>query len=166
MRFVNSSVIAILALFLAMPSSAYSAESQLILKAKVVSITAFDTQEVVDALDVSSAEGNMPTATVVFKIESVVKGTLPLLKTPSSATLGSQMKDSVKEKNILQILTMDYQNPEVEREDAPRWFAIGVQSPLEAFKIMSWSDLPQKPYRLTFSKKGDASWILESAVTD
>ncbi len=166
MRFVNSSVIAILALLIAMPSSAYSAESQLILKAKVVSITAFDTQEVVDALDVASAEGNMPTATVVFKIQSVVKGTLPLLKTPSSATLGSQMKGSVKDKNILQILTMDYQNPEVEREDAPRWFAIGVQSPLEAFKIMSWSDLPKKSYRLTFSKKGDASWILESATTD
>ncbi len=166
MRFVNSSVITILALLMAMPSSAYSAESQLILKAKVVSITAFDTQEVVDALDVASAEGNMPTATVVFKIQSVVKGTLPLLKTPSSATLGSQMKGSVKDKNILQILTMDYQNPEVEREDAPRWFAIGVQSPLEAFKIMSWSDLPKKSYRLTFSKKGDASWILESATTD
>ena len=166
MRFVNFILIAVFALFIVMPLSAYSAESQLILKAKMVSIAAFDTQEVVDALDVASAEGNMPTATAVFKIDSVVKGTLPLLKTPSSASLGSQMKDSVKDKNILQILTMDYQNPEVEREDQPRWFAIGVQSPLEAFKILSWSDLPQKSYRLTFSKKGDASWILESATTD
>ena len=166
MRFVNLTAVLLFVLLASVTSIAHSAESKLILKAKMVSVAAFDTQEVVDALDTASAAGTIPTATVVFKIDSVVKGNLPMLKTPSSATLGSQMKDSVKDKNILQILTMDYENPEVEREDKPRWFAVGVQSPLEVFKILSWNDLPKESYRLTFSKAGDASWILQNATTD
>ncbi len=164
MRFVNLKPVVVFALVMSIPLLAYSAESQLILKAKMVSIAAFDTQEVVDALDAASAEGNMPTATIVFKINSVVKGDLPLQKVTRSTSLGSQMKDSVKDKNIFQIMTMDYQNPEVEREDKPRWFAVGVQSPLESFKILSWKDLPKESYKLILSKESDSSgWILKSA---
>lgn len=164
MRFVNFKIALLLAFFTSVPSLVYSADSQLILKAKMVSVAAFDTTEIVDALDLISAQGTMPTATVVFKITAVVKGTLPLQKVSSSASLGSQMKDSVKEKNILQILAMDYKNPEVEREDAPRWFAVGVQSPLEAFKILSWKDLPKETYRLVLKKDKDAAgWVLTSS---
>ena len=164
MRFVRLLIILLVTLLTSSRSVAYSAESQLILKAKMVSVAAFDKTEVVDALDVASAEGTLPTATVVFKINSIVKGSLPLKKVQSSASLGSQMKDSVKEKNLLQVITMDYENPEVEHEGKPRWFALGVQSPLELFNVISWKDLPAEPYRLTFSKSSDdAGWTLISA---
>ena len=163
MRRVSFVIIFLFTLLTSSLSIAYSAESQLILKAKIVSIAAFDTQEVLDALDVVSAEGTMPTATVVFKINSIVKGTLPLQKVPRSASLGSQMKESAKEKNLLQIITMDYENPEVEREDKPRWFAVGVQSPLELFNVISWKDLPAESYRLVLVKKKEAGWVLKSA---
>ena len=163
MRFVSLLIILLVTLLTSSRSVAYSAESQLILKAKMVSVAAFDTTEVVDALDVASAEGTLPTATVVFKIDSIVKGSLPLQKVPSSASLGSQMKDSVKEKNLLQIITMDYENPEVEREGKPRWFAIGVQSPLEFFNVLSWKELPAESYRLVLTKNKEAGWVLKSA---
>lgn len=145
-------------------SQAYSAEVKLVLKAKMVSVEAFNPDEIVDALDAVSAEGVLPGATVVFKIESVVKGTLPPVKVPASSSVWSQTQDAYKEKSFLKMITMDYQNPEVEREGKPRWFAVGVQSPLESFKVVSWSELPEQLYRLSFSKESSTGgWILQSA---
>ncbi|HCM42951.1 MAG TPA: hypothetical protein DIS66_06550, partial [Candidatus Omnitrophica bacterium] len=144
-------------------SQAHSAEVKLVLKVKMVSVEAFNTEEIVDALDVVSAEGVLPGATVVFKIESVIKGTLPPVKVPASGSVWNQTQDAYKEKNFLKMITMDYQNPEVEREDKPRWFAVGVQSPLDSFKVVSWSELPPQSYRLSFSKEGSTGgWILQS----
>jgi len=141
-----------------------SAEVKLVLKAKMVSIEAFNPDEIVDALDTVSAEGALPGATVVFRIESVVKGTLPPAKVPESGSVWNQTQNAYKEKNFLKMITMDYQNPEVEREDKPRWFAVGVQSPLESFKVVSWTDLPEALYRLSFSKDiSTGGWIIQTA---
>ncbi len=161
-------LISFFALFFCVPllwtSQAYSAEVKLVLKAKMVSVEAFNPDEIVDALDAVSAEGVLPGATVVFKIESVVKGTLPPVKVFASSSVWNQTQDAYKEKSFLKMITMDYQNPEVEREGKPRWFAVGVQSPLESFKVVSWSELPEQLYRLSFSKESSTGgWILQSA---
>ena len=71
MRLVSFVIIFLFALLTSSLSMASPRESQLILKAKMVSVAAFDTQEVLDALDAASADGTMPTATVVFKINSI-----------------------------------------------------------------------------------------------
>lgn len=145
-------------------AQAQSPEVKLVLKAKMVSVEAFNTEEIVDALDPVSADGVMPGATVVFKIESIVKGSLPPVKVPASSSVWNQTKDAYKEKSFLKMITLDYKNPDIEREDKPRWFAVGVQSPLETFQVVSWSDLPQQLYRLSFSKESSTGgWILQSA---
>ncbi|HRK62313.1 MAG TPA: hypothetical protein PLY88_07200 [Candidatus Omnitrophota bacterium] len=149
LRFIAGLFVCVPLLF---ASHAYSAEVKLVLKAKMVSVEAFNPDEIVDALDAVSADGVMPGATVVFKIESVVKGNLPPVKVPASSSVWNQTKDAYKEKSFLKMITMDYQNPEVEREGKPRWFAVGVQSPLESFQVVSWSDLPKQNYRLSFSQ--------------
>lgn len=140
---------------------------ELILKGKIASVEAFQTDEVIDALDSFSAEGALPSATVVFRVVSVVKGTLPTPKPSEAYGLFAQTKEAYKEKNFLKMITMDYENPEVEREDKPRWFAIGVQSPSETFQVLSWTDVPTSIYRLEFSKsRPDGGWVLQSARTD
>jgi len=164
MRLVNLSAVAVLFWAVFFQSNVYSSEVKLVLKAKMVSVEAFNTDEIVDALDSVSAEGVLPGATVVFRIESVVKGTLPPVKVPASSSVWNQTQDAYKEKSFLKMITMDYQNPDVEREGKPRWFAVGVQSPLELFNVVSWSELPQQLYRLSFSKESaTGGWILQSA---
>lgn len=137
----------------------------LVLKARLFKVEAFDAESVVDALDSASAQGALPTATVSFLVKDVLRGELPLQKRQGNTTsLLGQAKDAVHEKSFLKLVTMDFENPEVEHEDRPRWFLVGVQSPLESFKVLSWKDLPKEPYRLTFSKDSDAAgWLLTSA---
>jgi len=161
LRFVASLLVCVPFLF---ASKAHSAEVKLVLKAKMVSVEAFNPDEIVDALDATSAEGMLPGATVVFRIDSIVKGTLPPAKVPASGSVWGQTQDAYKEKNFLKMITMDYENPDIEREDKPRWFAVGVQSPLESFKVVSWSDLPKDLYRVSFSKDtATGGWIFQSA---
>jgi hypothetical protein len=82
-------------------------KTELVLKAKMVSVEAFNPDEIVDALDAASAEGVLPSATVVFKVAGVVKGNLPLPKPPPSSGLWAQTQDAYKEKNFLKMITMD-----------------------------------------------------------
>lgn len=164
LKLARTASIFLSACFFLFSSAAFAGETRLVLKAKMVSVEAFRTDEILHGLDSASATGMMPAATVVFKIESVVKGVLPPEKVPPSASLWNQAKESYKEKNFLQMITMDYDNPDIPREDQPRWFAVGVQSPLETFNVVSWSDLPQNLYRLSFLKDSETDgWILESA---
>ncbi len=147
------------------PIHAAPKTQKLILKARLFKVEAFAPETVVDALDSASAQGILPTAAVSFLIKEVLRGELPLQKRQGNvdSVLG-QAKDAVHEKNLLKLVTMDFENPDVEHEDRPQWFIVGVQSPLEAFKILSWKDLPREYYRLAFSKQKDESgWILDTA---
>lgn len=167
MRLISCAVLHFLLAGVVFSSPLQASEIKLVLKAKMVSVEAFNTDEIVDALDPVSAEGVLPGATVVFRIESVVKGTLPPPKPRKSGSVWSQTQEAYKEKNFLKMITMDYDNPDVEREDKPRWFAVGIQSPLETFQVVSWSELPQQTYRLSFSKDTSVGgWVLQSVHTD
>jgi|GEM_PF-2882127 len=152
------------------PTALFAAEkkiktSELILYARLFKLEAFKPEDVLDALDDGSAQGAMPSATATFLIKSVAKGELPLMKSAQPPSGWDQAKDAAKDKDILKIITMDFEKPDVEHEDKPQWFVVGVQSPLEIFKVVSWSDLPAKRYRLVFEKKSDAAgWVLKSAT--
>ncbi len=137
----------------------------LVLKARLFKVDAFEAESVVDALDATSAQGQLPTATVSFLVKEVLRGELPMVKRSASAdSLLGQAKDAVHEKSFLKLVTMDFENPDVEHPERARWFSVGVQSPLESFKILSWKDLPKEPYRLVFEKESDAAgWTLTSA---
>ncbi len=160
--FFAAAVFLILSLF---PAYAAPKPKKLVLKARLFKVEAFSPETVVDALDASSAQGALPTASVSFLIKDVLRGELPLQKRQGNAgSVIGQAQDAVKEKSFLKLVTMDFENPDVEHEDRPRWFIVGVQSPLESFKILSWKDLPPEPYRLVLSKENDsAGWILESS---
>lgn len=137
----------------------------LVLKARVFKVEAFHPEEVVDALDEASVQGAIPTATVSLLVKDVLSGELPLVKKQGNAgSFLGQAKDAVDEKKFLKILTMDFENPNVEHPEQVRWFAVGVQSPLESFNIISWKDLPNGLYRVSLMRKTvDSGWVLQSA---
>ncbi len=138
--------------------------SKLVLVARLFKVEIFKPEEIIDALDEPSVQGALPSATAVFLIKQVRQGKLPQPKISQTTSTWSQAKDALKEKNFLKMVTMDFQNPNVEHENRPHWFAVGVQSPFETFKVISWTDLPQTDFRLVLKKEAENSgWVLVSA---
>ncbi|MFA5159251.1 MAG: hypothetical protein WC484_01960 [Candidatus Omnitrophota bacterium] len=124
-------------------------KADVVLLAVPITVKSPTTGRTIDALEKPSAEMGKIWKIVVFKIERVVTGsfkTLPV-KDPS---LWSQVKNAAGNKNILKLLTMDFQRPGEEPKEKDT-LSMAVTDPLVLFGIEENSPSPKQRYKISLA---------------
>jgi hypothetical protein len=87
----------------------------------------------INALERPAAEMPPAWTAVVFHVERILTGTFKIPK-DQEISLWGQMKDATEDKNILKLLTMDFDKPEEEGTDKG-WLSMAVVDPYASFGI-------------------------------
>ncbi|HTL47830.1 MAG TPA: hypothetical protein VL688_07180 [Verrucomicrobiae bacterium] len=99
----------------------------------------------IDAIEQKLENEGWPTAVVVFRVDKVVSGEFNKVKV-RNASRWDQAREAGKNKNILKILTLDFDKPE-EIQDQ-EWISVAVTNPIESFGIHSWEQPEKKSGRI------------------
>jgi len=132
-------------------------------KGTLVNIKPYEADSALDAIEGDPSIVGLPSAVAVFKIEDTLIGELPKEKV-GGPSLKEQAAAAAGDRNILQLITMDFQDPDEEREF--RWFYVGVRSPLESFGISDWNNFPQDRYKvyLVEESSGKNTYYFQKAI--
>ncbi len=87
----------------------------------------------VNALEKPADEMPPVWTSVLFRVEKVLSGEFKIPKS-QEISLWSQMKDAAEDKNLLKLLTMDFEKP-AEDGDDKEWLSIAVIDPYASFGV-------------------------------
>lgn len=121
-------------------------ESKVVLLASPIRVKPFQGKMTADAIE-NPGTAAPPQALVVFKIERVMKGSLPQIKSGGDSKM-KQAGDALSEHNYLKFLAADFQDPD--RMEDKAWISIAVADPAKTFQITSWEDPGNRRYILHF----------------
>lgn len=112
--------------------------------ASPIRVKALQPKAVVDAIE-NPENAAEPKALVLFKINRVIRGTLPQVKVGGSSRW-EQTKEAVQDKSFLKALTSDFPNPDrlIDKE----WLSVAVADPTKTFQITSWETPGTKKYKI------------------
>ncbi len=98
---------------------------------------------------------------VIFRVERILKGDLKIPKSQEISLL-SQMKDAADDKNILKLLTMDFEKPPEDGTDKG-WLSMAVVDSYATFGIREGEDpATRQRYKLSLARvhKNPDSYVL------
>lgn len=99
----------------------------------------------VDAVENDPENRMRPQAIVSMRILRVFRGELGNLKISGPSRI-EQMREAARERKILKLLTLDFENPEEETER--EYLRIAVRNPIETFGIQNWDDPGDERFKL------------------
>lgn len=113
--------------------------------AVAVRVKSLGSKTVIDAVENDPESRAHPQAVVSFRILRVFRGELGTM-TVGGPSKYEQMKEAAQEREILKLVTLDFENPEEEVEQ--EWLKIAVRSPMETFGIREWDNPGGKEIKL------------------
>lgn len=116
-----------------------------------------------DAVEMPGTGGGTYSAVVLLTVDKVLKGNLPKVSSPAPSKM-EQAKEAAGNKQLLKLLTMDFEDPDAVHEK--EWLSIAVQDPSKTFGLRSWSSPAGKPHRIYLKKAGEdgRSYIMTGAA--
>jgi|GEM_PF-1409045 len=106
-------------------------------EAVAVRVKSLGTKTIIDAVENDPVNRANPQAVVSFRILRVFRGELGMM-TVGGPSKYEQMKDSAQKREILKLVTLDFENPDEEVEQ--EWLKIAVRNPMETFGIKDWGN--------------------------
>lgn len=106
-------------------------------EAIAVRVKSLSPKTVIDAVENDPVNRANPQAVVSFRILRVFRGELGKM-TVAGPSKYEQMKKAAQEREILKLVTLDFENPDEEVEQ--EYLKIAVRNPMETFGIRAWDD--------------------------
>jgi len=110
-------------------------KSDVVLLAVPFKVSTVAHDDVIDAVEAESTGEGPRNMVVMFEIEKVIKGDFTRIEVGGPGKM-AQAQQAVKSRNLWQILTLDFSDPDEEYEK--KWASIAVRNPEQAFGIASW----------------------------
>ncbi len=120
------------------------AQQDIVILASPIRVKPLQARAVVDAIEnpKNSAE---PTAMIVFKIERVLKGTIPKIKAGGESKW-EQTSKAFGDHDYLKLITSDFSNPDLLVDKG--WLSVAVADPARTFQISSWENPGTQRYKI------------------
>lgn len=106
-------------------------------EAVAVRVKSLGPKTIIDAVENDPVNRANPQAVVSFRILRVFRGELGKM-TVGGPSKYEQMKAAAQEREILKLVTLDFENPDEEVEQ--EWLKIAVRNPMETFGIKEWDN--------------------------
>lgn len=138
-----------------------AAKPDVVLFATPIAVRAPTSETAIDALERSPDVMGSTWKVVVFRIERVVKGNFKPLRVKKGPSAMDQAKEASKEKNILKLLTMDFERPD-ETPQGKNCFSMAVVDPAASLGLQESETFPKQSYRISLSliQKNPESYVL------
>ncbi len=106
----------------------------------------------VDAVEKGETDAEQAQAVIVFKIDRVTQGEMPLVKIGGPSKT-DQMAEAYRNKEYLKLFTMDFEDPD--RQVPKDWISIAVLDPEASFGIRPGDNLDEstRQYRIYLKKE-------------
>lgn len=136
-------------------------KADVVLTAAPIRVKMFEAGMAADVIEGDPSQLGFVKTLVVFRVNEVLRGKLPMAARGGQSK-GEQAVQAVRKKEILKLLTLDFEDPDVL---VPKgWLSVAVESPLKTFGILNWDD-PQPPQKIYLRevKEAPGSYILVRA---
>ena len=119
-------------------------EPDVVVLASPIRVKELQPKAVVDAIE-NPEHAEEPKALVLFKIDRILRGTLPKTKL-GGPSKWEQAKEAVQDKSYFKLLGSDYTDSEriIDKE----WLSVAVADPAKTFAISSWENPGGKQYQI------------------
>ena len=141
--------------------SSQKLKTDVVLLAVPIALRSFTPGTAVDALEKSPEEMGPGWKVVVFRIERVARGEFKVLKGKADPSAWEQAQDAAKDKNILKLVTMDFQRPDESPAQKP-CFSMAVTDPFASFGIKEGEMLSKQRFRIALAlvQKNPSSYVM------
>ncbi len=119
-------------------------EPDVVVLVSPVSVKSLQGKPVVDAIE-NPENAATPKALVLFKIERVLRGTIPQIKSGGSSKM-DQAKEAFSNREYFKIITADFSD--VSRLVDKEWLSVAVADPSKTFQISSWENPGSQRYKI------------------
>ncbi|MBN1688563.1 MAG: hypothetical protein JW893_05645 [Candidatus Omnitrophica bacterium] len=119
-----------------------------------------------DVMEKALLEKGWGGAVVLFEIEDVLKGEFDKVKVGGPSKM-AQIREAAGNKNILALLTLDFDDPD--EEVKKRWLTIAVEDPRETFGIENWEEPKRQSLMVYLSRlpeDRDSFILVRSEIPD
>jgi len=130
-----------------------------VLSAVPFKVTKINQNSVVDAVEDGAQRPGVAEAVVLFEIERVIRGEFTKVRAGGPTKI-EQARQAVQKKDLLQVLTLDFSDPDEEYEKP--WVSVAVSDPDDSFGIEDWDNPEGKLCRLYLKRlpDRDASYVM------